>query len=638
MKTLLAVISVLLLCLVSLALEYHALKMDFVYLDNHLITNKPGFFNSPTRVSEAFKTNYFAHEPQDHTYRPLSTLSFILDYSIWKLNARGYHLTNILLNLLCIVMVFFILRMLFRKTLPAFWGAMLFAVFPVNLTAVTWIAGRSILLMAFFALASMLFYIYARKLNEILYYGLSLFFFALAMLSNEVSLILPFLFILYDLCFPQNAHDSKIPRTYYLFSALIVLGYLLVKGIFTGFQIGTFIFLNGKFIPNLLTVLKNIIILFSRTIFPLKPSFIYTIEPIRSIIHPWAILALGFIALVVIATVILRKKASALLFGLFWILMALLPVSNILKIPHGTAEYFLYLPSLGTIFIFTWLLSMLLDKCNKNLLKVLLSVVVIVLCFASSVIYHNNARHFRTNKVFLMQLNKVNPRYAPGFLYRAGETSKRTEKLHYINKALELDSTYAKAYNALGSVYYDEHYFELAEEYYRKALRHEPKLAEALYNMGNVRFKMGEYRAAHMYYLESLLLDKYNLKVYNTIALGLSRVGNIDMAVTIWEKALEYNPLDIDCNYNLAIAYFSVRFYEEAEKHFKVVLQQDPKNFMIYANLGALYENVNDINSAINAYRSFLKYASDHHLAPQVEEHLKKLTEQNELIESTRSQ
>ncbi len=146
-------------------------------------------------------------------YRPISTLSFGLDYAVWGLDPFGYHLTNLILHALVSVLIFFLLSFLTKKDrVTAWFGAIIFTIHPILAESVPAIARRQDIMATLFLLLSLLlFFKYAAG---VLYKGayllFSLFFYALALGSKETAVILPFLICAYLVLFQYNKFSKTV--------------------------------------------------------------------------------------------------------------------------------------------------------------------------------------------------------------------------------------------------------------------------------------------------------------------------------------------------------------------------------------------------------------------------------------------
>lgn len=147
------------------------------------------------------------------SYRPMVSLSIFMDYLLWKTNAFGYHLGNVLMTAGCAIFVALIAseasgnfgnRM---RATTALWSALLFAAYPLHVESVSWIIGRVDLLATLFYLASLYFFMRLRLVKERLYFVFCIVFFVLSLASKEIAVTLPVVATLYALLIPEQQLD-----------------------------------------------------------------------------------------------------------------------------------------------------------------------------------------------------------------------------------------------------------------------------------------------------------------------------------------------------------------------------------------------------------------------------------------------
>ncbi len=177
------------LLLACLCVYVNSLSYNFVFDDTSLIVENP-YIKSSKYISQAFHKDLwdFAYEAnKPNYYRPLQTLSFMLDYRLWRLRPNGYHLTNIFLHFLNVLLAFGIIYLLFNNFFVAFISSFFFSLHPVNSSTVTYISGRGDLLAGTFILLTSLSTCLALKSTKHrkLYFISAVLFSMLALLSRE---------------------------------------------------------------------------------------------------------------------------------------------------------------------------------------------------------------------------------------------------------------------------------------------------------------------------------------------------------------------------------------------------------------------------------------------------------------------
>ena len=298
------------------------------------------------------------------SYYPIRTLSFALDYRIWGLHAGGYKLTSGLIHLVNVHLVFWLALRLCadpaasvqsagprRDLFLATFSAGLFAVHPLVVESVVWVAGREELLMTLGALGCIHFYITARRLGTrgdgsaraLACYVLATLCCAAACLSNAVGAVIPLLVTTWDLLTLARPKLWRIVRGT---AALWVIGAatIVIKKLGRG---SVYIIEVEPFsLRRLLLVLELYWLNLKSIVWPVE------LAPSRAKISPQGFLnpnvILGCVAVVLTCLLIWwlwRRKAA--LFGLLWFGLALAPGSQIMVHHIHRADRFLYLPLAG---------------------------------------------------------------------------------------------------------------------------------------------------------------------------------------------------------------------------------------------------------------------------------------------------
>ena len=295
-------------------------------------------------------------------YRPIQQISYMFDYYIVGLKPFFYHIHNLSLHILNSLLVFFILSVFLAGSI-AFLTALLFAIHPIHVEAVTYISGRADLLTGFFMLLSLLLYISYRRKGLRRFYGYSLFAFLLALFSKELALIFPLVVVLLDKSFIRN--DVKLHRV--KFSP--ILGFLVVDVLYLCWR---FFILGGKslaaystrhaFGERLLFFLKSLIIYIKKLMIPVDLTMSYTVKLPKGIFDPWVLVSLVFVLATLIFLPYFYKKRRAIFFGILWFLIFLLPQSNLFTINAFLADHFVYLSSIGFFLVVSYLLVTFIFK------------------------------------------------------------------------------------------------------------------------------------------------------------------------------------------------------------------------------------------------------------------------------------
>jgi protein O-mannosyl-transferase len=334
--------------------------------------------------------HYWWPNPADHLYRPVTTLTYLLNYSVLGngSNAAGYHVFNLLLHLINAWLVFALAVLLLRAKAPAFCAAVIWAVHPITTEAVTNVAGRADLLAAMALLSGMLLYAHIHSKLGSGRWPVAAGLFAIAcagVFSKENAAVLLGLLILWDICFGVGGTKGiqwRMPYYAAVVASLILM--LLVRWrIFSGEPWPARDFLDNPLIGEnfwtaRFTAIKALGMELWLMIFPLRLSSdrSYNAIPIAHAGDLWGWTSLAVIAaILVIAAIRYRKNDRVLFWCAGFLAVTLLPTSNlIVLIGAPAAERFLYLPSISFAIAMAALVFRLKDRRMSVVLIVLIAV------------------------------------------------------------------------------------------------------------------------------------------------------------------------------------------------------------------------------------------------------------------------
>ena len=576
--------AVILLVCMTLLVYANSLKSSFVWDDFSLIVDN-GFVKSWNNFLRIFNQNYLTkpsdmdnlREPQrgvdfgsgEFSYRPVGTISFFIDFSIWKLNPFGYHLTNLILHILNVMLLFIFINLITKNKILSLLTSLLFALHPVNAEVVNVISFRKDLLVLLFFISGFILYIKSMAVSSgkaVYFYILSLIMFLLALFSKEMAIIFPIALLCYDYFFKKPSKEKSTFvhfRNYYLGYTGILLFYIFVR----------FILINN---PDSL-VAKYTISNFCTSIFTMSKIFAtyfqWLLLPINvhpclpgdnyfashSIFDPRVIISIVLIVFVFITAVKIRKKFPIASFGILWFFITIIPVSNIIPTLYGyIAARYLYVPMVGFCLAIAFFLVRLPDsrffKINPSILyKISVNTTILLLIFYSIFTNISNII-FKNNTVFWMEMAEIYPfQIPPHFsLGTCFLTDGMIDKAIVEFKTLvSLDPNNAIAHNSLGVCYRRKGMVKDATDEFEQASKLDPSYTAAYFNLGNIFTEEGLYQKAIKYFEKTIQLDQKNLKAYNDLNVIYMQRKEYKEAKKLWEKVLQSGLANEEARANL---------------------------------------------------------------------------------------
>lgn len=344
-------------------LYLNALRGGFVWDDIPLIAENPALRtlkNLPKALISDF-SGLADPSRRSGYYRPVTVITYFLDYHLWRGWPFGFHLSNLLFHALCSLLIYLLSLKALGSREVASAAGFLFAAHPVHTEAVAWISGRTDVLAALFLLAALL------AMDRT--YGLSLALSALSMGAKESGTSVVLLAPLYGML-----HLGKAPRRY-IWYALVGAGFWTLRwSVVGGVRLPP-----ETPIPPIPLRVAEVPLLWGRyiwkLIWPLQLNAEWEVPAPVSLgfqhLVGWGILACGTYYL-------LRRwrKHLSIVFGLGFLFLGLLPVSGVVPLYDRTAERFLYLPSAGFALLTAWGWAFIL-RWRRALAWALLSGVVL---------------------------------------------------------------------------------------------------------------------------------------------------------------------------------------------------------------------------------------------------------------------
>ena len=529
-------ISILLIALLGAIAYGNSLNGKFVWDDDALIRNNI-YIKDFSHITKVFSGNVEAGAGKKTSfYRPVQTLTYMLDYHFWGLDEKGYHITNTAWHIAVALVLFWLVNILFHQRRIALLAGLFFVVHPIHTEAVSYISGRAEPLSAFFILLS--FILYAKNLqtkNTGLYFGMILSF-VIALLSKESSLIFPAILLLYHFSFKKKIKPGPFLSVLGVTSVYLLLRFTLLKDLlsYTSYVSGSTVAPTTLFerMPRFFVAITNYLklLIVPHNLHMEYGNTLFSFTDVKAI--------LGVVIVFGLLIYALRKKENNTLvfFSFGWFFIALLPVSNLYPINAYMAEHWLYLPSIGFFLVLSQGLGVLYR--NRGW-RVFAAVLVVILLTLSTFLTRRQNGYWREPITF----HEKTLQYAPNShrLYNnlgnaysvAGKTDEAIRAYH---KSIEVNETghdYAQPYNGLAVAYIHSGEREKAVGMLKKTIEIDPGYTEAYYNLG---------------------------QVYG----AMNKSGK---SIEAFEKAVEINPVYSEARHGLSKAYYHNRDYDLAIQH-----------------------------------------------------------------------
>ena len=555
----------------------------FLFDDRALVIDNP-YIKNFSYLKEIFTTHLFEGSGiYSNFYRPIQSLSFMLDYHLWGLNPFGYHLSNVLIHIINATLVYFLIYLVCKKQYIATITGILFCVHTVLSWPVNYVASRADLLSPFFFLAALVLYILYREnvKQGFLLYLFSILCFVLSVLSKEIGIILPVILLFYLHCFPEQKKSPNIKTRNLIWPFFIIAAvYVLLRVTVLNFAGERLLETTTGQIPlylRLLTTSKVFMIYIRLLFFPVGLHMEWNIEPASAFAQDEVFLSVVGLCIIGIFTYFLSRTSKLKFFAIGWFFIILLPYANIFPLAYFMGEGWLYVPSIG---FFTLLAAYLYELKKRSRLCSYLTMCIIVF----SVVFYGILTFKRTQvwadpvklytEVLRYSPNNTKARINLGVIL--AKSGSYDEAMQKYKEAKELIPDDAGVHAGLANVYADKQMYDVALEEFKKAVELNPKDYVAHNNIGIIYKQKGDIKKAMEKYAEALKLNPSYPLTYNNIGNIYLESGQNDAAIRFYKKAINLDPNKAAFYANLGKAYKNKGMRQKSEESFRKALQLDP--------------------------------------------------------------
>ncbi|MGP8270370.1 MAG: tetratricopeptide repeat protein [Terracidiphilus sp.] len=542
----------------------------------------------------------------------------MVDWSLYGNNPAGHHLTNLFLHtanaILLFLLLVYITGFLGRSAIVAF----LFALHPVHVESVAWLAERKDVLCAFFFLCTLLAYAWNLRKPSWKRYLLVICGFACALMSKPMAVTLPFTLLLLDIWpLRRISFEPETRAQWFSFFWKLCLEKWPLFIMAISSSIITFIAQRVGHSVALLQELPlwqrtlNAAIGYCRYLLltfwpnPLTAYYYYDVVHIQ---YGAAILSIAVLALIAIACWHFRRDKPYCLVGWLWFLGTFVPVIGFVQVGEQfMAERYTYLPLIGIFIAVVWLIGEAVAKLPRlGGATRLLAIIVIAACAVRS---YAQVKTWKDNITLFSHVLQVDPRGAlPNFsLGMAYENAgKLVEASDYVNRSLLYNSTkpLILSYSAycmmqLMAQTHDWSNLPLVGQRLEAALRLDPNFRDALNNMARWSLLMNRPEDAETYSRRALAVAPNLLSAQLFFADALRAQNKLNEAVQEYRQVLANDPNVFDAHNNIGVILEKQGQKQEAIKEFELSVSINPNQAMPHSRMGAILIEAHQIPAAV---------------------------------------
>ena len=545
-----------------------------------------------TGLQWAFTTSHAGN------WHPLTWLSHMADVQLFGMHAGWHLLVSAGLHALTSLLL---LRLLFRITgrfFPSLFVAAAFAVHPLHVESVAWVAERKDVLSTFWWMLAIGAYAnYVRRPKPRRYAAVAIFF-VLALLSKPMVVTLPVVLLLLDV-WPfrrwqpfgterrAEADDGWLPVT-----AAVPLSRLIKEKallIVLAVAVGAVTFIvqrqagavqSMEAFPIALrfaNVPVAYVTYLAKTIWPANLVALY---PYPELIPVWRFA--GALLLLAGITFWVWRRGRArpyLAVGWLWFLITLMPVIGVIQVgSQPYADRYTYVPSIGLFIMIAWGAADVaaVSGSMRRFFRVAAPAIVgalAILAFRQVGVWRNSVSLWE----HAVAVTPTNYRAHTNLGFALAEERATDRALAAYREAIRLEPDFARVRNYYGALLRDSGSVQTAVGELRAAIALQPRFIEAHNNLGLALAALGQTADAISAFREAVRLDPTFAPAWNNLGIALASERQFDAAIAAFRESLKYQPDSAESHFNLALALEDAGRPDDARPHFETARRLNPK-------------------------------------------------------------
>ncbi|MDR3456048.1 MAG: tetratricopeptide repeat protein [Verrucomicrobiae bacterium] len=616
-----------LLGLLTIALYWPVTSNDFVNLDDNL------YVQSNVQVQQGLTWENlkwaFTHVVSGN-WHPLTMLSHMLDCQLYGLKPWGHHLTSLLFHAADSALLLLLLQRLTGAVWRSLFVAALFAVHPLHVESVAWVAERKDVLSAFFGFLTLLFYVrYVRantpantesepaqsgvSFHRSRDYWLACFCFALGLLSKPMLVTWPFVLLLLDY-WPlgrfQPGHLrplvwEKIP--FFCLALASCAATFLAQKLAGAVQ-------SLDLLP-LATRLENAGISYCRYVLKIVwPADLAVYYPYpRYWPLPWVLLAVIVLAGCTLLLWSRRRRHPYALMGWLWFVGTLVPVIGVIQVgAQSLADRYTYIPSVGLFILICWGTHALTRRWPHRAMTLSVAGAAVIILFAGATrrqigCWKNSVTLYR-HTIAITTGNPLPHNNLASVYVEQGQTNAAIAEYQEV---LRINSNLASPHLNLGNLLAMQGLTNQALGELQKAVQLEPANDHARCCYGRLLLKSGQTDAGISQYMAAVHFQTNDPASRSALANLLVESGLIAAAIDQLQSAIQMTPANPELHYQLGNLLLGRGQYDDAIAQFRETIRLKPDSFEAHNNLASLLSKKGPLDQAIGDFQESIRLKPD---------------------------
>ncbi len=593
---------------------------DYVFENWHVSTGL-----NWSNVSWAFSAGHSGN------WHPVTWLSHMLDCQLFGFNPGPQHLVSVFLHVANVLLLFLLLQYLTGALWRSVFVAALFALHPLHVESVAWIAERKDVLSTLFGFCTLWMYAsYVRK-PVLRRYLLTIALFVLGLMAKPMLVTLPFVLLLLDywplnrfapVPFVATRRSKRITQSldnrfwrpvlplvrekipFFLLAAVSSVITFFVQKAGGAIQTADLLPLGTR-IAN---ATHSYVAYLVNTGWPTSLSVFYRLQLAS---HPvyLSVLASLFLLCITFLVIHFAHRFPYLAVGWFWYIGTLVPVIGFVQVGRqAMADRYTYVPLIGIFIVIAWGLSDIAatwSAAKKPL--VITSAFLLLVCFVTT--WHQ-VRYWRDTISLSSHAVEIDgDNYMAHQILGTGlaKRNKYIEAIAELSKAHLLRPSDVHIMGNLGTLLYQVGNVDQALELFSGALKIKPDDPIAVRNMGRVRFGQGKFDEAVDLFSTALRRMPDNFLLYRLLGDAQAKLGRNQEAIDAYNAALRIRPLSAETLFGLGTALASQGKMQEAIRYIEKALQMNPNSAQAHNTLGSVLFQQGQVDKALAHYAEALR-------------------------------
>jgi tetratricopeptide (TPR) repeat protein len=563
----------LVLIIIGVILYYRVIHFGFIDWDDNFYVVHNQYITAITLSNIGY---IFTHYYYSGTYQPLQLLTYMLIYSIDKLNPMWFHIINATFFIIDAILVYLFVKRL-NTQVVALLTALLFLISPVNVDSAAWVSELKNTQSLLFILASIITYDLYLRSNKWKWYTISLIFFIVALLTKQTVATMVILLFLLEWFVYKKPFSTVLFKQLPFYILSIIAVPVFVLGQVT--MISQSSFYEPSLYYRIITAIANIAGVLeypNKIILPINVASFYPPYFILGFFTPRFLISLLALIIIVWVGLVLYKKRSIGFFWLAWYFVNMIPAFGIVHVPFYT-NWYLFLPCIGVYALLSMAIENIYNSISiKSYTFVLIGIITVVFGFISwqRIETYKDDLHLWKDGI------KRFPNYYFAYeMYARALVNKNdiSEAIEYAKRSLKLNPYNAKVLSGLGMYYLSNKEYAKAFQYIKDALKYDPWNASYMYLLATYYKEVGDQKKYESEMRRCVLQNPYELGYVNELIQFYVDKNETDKAIELMKEVISAHPMD-PVFYNV-LGYIYLKYTNniyEAKRLFERSLVMDP--------------------------------------------------------------